>query len=249
MLAAHQATESALATLRLLRPHRLVRARKLRIGRPYDGGYVMLDRFDGIEAAYSFGIADDVSWDLEVARRGIPVHQYDHSIPHLPEENPLFRWQPTRLTAVVDDPWSATLEGLVQANGHAGSRNLLLKCDVEGAEWAVLIETPNAILAQFRQIVIELHDLGRLADPEAAGVIHRALANLTAAHHVVHVHANNYAGWNVAGGVPVPEVIELTLVRKDEGIFRRSGESFPTRLDMPNDPDAADLCLGRFAFD
>jgi hypothetical protein len=237
------------ATLRLLRPHRLIGARKLRLGRPFDGGYVMLDRFEGLAAAYSFGIADDVSWDLEIAQRGIPVHQYDHSIARLPQEDPLFHWQPIRLTATVDDPWSATLETLVRDNGHAGSRDLLLKCDVEGAEWLVLAETPNAVLAGFRQIAIELHDLGGLADPDRAGLIHKALANLTAAHHVVHAHANNYAGWAVAGGVPVPEVIELTLARKDEGRFQRSRETFPTRLDMPNRNDAADLYLGRFAFD
>ena len=65
---------------------------KKRIGRDFDGGYVMLDDFAGVEATYSFGIAQETSWDCGIADLGIDVFQYDHTIEALPEENPRFHW-------------------------------------------------------------------------------------------------------------------------------------------------------------
>ena len=36
---------------------------------------------------------------------------------------------------------------------------MILKIDVEGAEWDTLLHTPNAILESFEQIAIEIHNL------------------------------------------------------------------------------------------
>lgn len=141
-----------------------------------------------------------------------------------------------------------TLESLIHQNGHEANRNMILKCDIEGGEWPLLQHTPNTVLNQFRQMVFEFHGFGMLADHAHANNVRRALINLTASHHVVHVHANNFAPFAIVGGVPVPEVLELTLVRKDEGIFSPSQEVFPTPQDMPCNSRHADLYLGQFDF-
>lgn len=240
----------ALGALRLLRPHTLAGARKIRLGRFFDGGYVMVDKFEGIEAAYSLGINDDVSWDLDMARRGIPIFQYDHTIPGLPQEHPLFHWEPKCISGILDEANDVeTLESLVRKNKHEGSRDLLLKCDIEGSEWLLLNLTPNKVIAQFRQIVIELHNMAFLTDMHHANNVRAALDNLTMSHKVVHVHGNNFAPWCIVGGVPVPSVLELTLMRNDEGEFTPSDEIFPTSLDMPCYTKEADYYLGRFAYD
>ena len=49
----------------------------------------MVDAFDAVDAAYSFGIGDNVAWDKEIAQRAIPVHMYDHTIDQLPENTPI----------------------------------------------------------------------------------------------------------------------------------------------------------------
>ncbi len=209
----------------------------------------MVDDFENIDAAYSFGINDDVSWDLDVARFGIPIYQYDHTISGLPEDHALFRWEPKCISGVADlDAGVETLETLIERNGHRSSRNLILKCDIEGAEWLLLEKTPNAILRQFRQIVIELHNMAFLCDEEHCNNVRKAILNLTAHHRVVHVHGNNFAPFTIAGGVPVPNVLELTLLR-DDGELVPSDETFPTPLDMPCHSLSADLYLGRFTFD
>ena len=63
-----------------MRPYLRIRHTDVvRIGRDYDGGYVMADPGeDGI--AYSFGIGNDVSWDSGMARRGYEIFMYDITI-------------------------------------------------------------------------------------------------------------------------------------------------------------------------
>jgi hypothetical protein len=237
----------ALSVLKMLRPHKVAGFSKIRVGRMFDGGYVMLDDFKDISAAYSLGINDDVSWDLEIARRGIPIFQYDHTIESLPEPHPLFHWEKKRIDGVADDN-TQTIEDIVAANGHKSATDLLLKCDIEGAEWHALRNLPATILTKFRQIVLEMHDFQFLFNDRDAENVRATIANLVANHVVVHVHANNHCPWIVVGGIALPSVLELTLVRRDIGEFSISDEVFPTPIDMPNLRGAADFYLGRFEF-
>ncbi len=240
--AAH-VTRSALS---LLRPYDVVGQQKIRLGRHFDGGYVMINAFDDVEVAYSLGINDDVSWDLDMALRGIDIYQYDHTIEALPVENPHFHWQKLGIAASSSDNMRS-IGDLIKANKHEDARDMILKCDIEGHEWDVLRDLPNSILSQFSQIVLELHDIRRMGDMREDGV-RRALVNLTASHNVVHVHGNNFARFGVVGGICLPNVIELTLLRKDMGEFVPSKEIFPTPMDMPCHSREADLYLGTFTF-
>ena len=50
-----------------------------------------------------------------------------------------------------------TLEELMKVNGHLNEANMILKMDVEGAEWNVLKELSYDILKKFKYISFELH--------------------------------------------------------------------------------------------
>ncbi len=65
---------------------------------------------------------------------------------------------------------------------------------------------------------------------------------------MIHVHGNNHAD-AIVGGVPVPTVLELALVRADAGKrFVRPRRPFPTRLDQPNNPALRRPRAGLFWF-
>lgn len=244
-----ESTHAALNVLGMLRPKRLLDARKIRVGRSFDGGYAMIDMFDDVDAAYSLGINDDVSWDLDIANLGIPIFQYDPTIAKLPQEHNLFNWEPVWIGGSEDkDKNIQSLQNLIVRNGHSESRNLLLKCDIEGSEWALLQQTPNSVLAQFKQMVFEIHDLKLIAQSAHLENVRNAIFNLTASHNLVHVHGNNYGGWTIVGGIPLPNVIEATFIRKDAGNFVDSDEIFPTRLDMPCNREISDMFIGAFCF-
>lgn len=241
-----QSSYAARSSLSLLHPYDVVGARKVRIGRSFDGGYVMIDAFDRVQAAYSFGINDDVSWDTEIAQRGIDIFQYDHTIEGLPTNHARFHWEKVGI-APHSEGEMRSIPDIIQSHGHEDLDNILLKCDIESAEWEVLACLPNAILRKFSQIVIEIHDIHRFGNPDDF-TIREALGNLTNYHNVVHVHGNNYGGMAIIGGYAVPNVMELTLLRKDMGQFTPSNLTFPTALDMPCNGNIADLFLGSFKF-
>lgn len=242
------ANHTARMLLRSLRPYRPLGLDFLRIGRPFDGGYVMVDAFNEVEAAYSLGINDDPSWDYDIAQRGIDVYQYDHTIDALPFEHEHFHWKKIGIGHKSDGDLKSLTDMIVE-NEHSCKKNMLLKCDVEGAEWLAFAFTPANIFRRFSQMVVEIHYVGRFGDPSFAATAHQTLLNVTAHHRVVHVHANNHHPFETVGGIPLPPTLEITFLRKDMASFEPITHTFPTRLDMPCNPQIADFYLGSFSFD
>ena len=171
----------------------------------FDGGYVMVDDFTGASAAYSFGISNDVSWDLDMARRGLPVFQYDHTIEGLPSDHASFHWRKLGLSGARDEAnLMESVESALEQNGHLHSdSDLILKCDIEGSEWEMFREAPSRVLSKFRQIVFEMHHIHFFSEWPHCENVRATLCNLLANHQVVHVHGNNFGGWTSLNGVPV----------------------------------------------
>lgn len=236
-----------IAILKLLEPVKIAGLKKVRIGNSGDGGYVMVEAFAKAEAAYSLGISDDVSWDMDIARRNIPVYQYDHTIDALPDKHRLFHWSKLGIAAEPAEGFR-TLPDLMRANGHGEAGDLVLKCDIEGAEWDMFAAMTEADLGRFSQVVAEFHGFHYLVDPAFARRAERAFQRLTAGHRLVHVHANNHSALAIVGGVALPASMEMTFVRIAGHTIEPSDETFPTALDRPCNPIRADFRLGTFRF-
>jgi len=220
-----------LTLLKPLKPMRAEGIGKVRVGESRDGGYVMLDDFAGIAAAFSFGIGPDVSWDEALAARGIPVFQFDHTVAGPPAPHDLFRFHPIRLGLEPGTgPLTDTLAHLVEINSAVGD-DLLLKVDIENDEWEVFARVNPEVLTAFRQIVCEFHGLHQVSDPQWTERAARAFAHLTSHHQVVHLHRNNIAPWVAAAGLEVPMVMEITFARKGSYQFSETREPFPGPLD------------------
>ena len=121
--------------------------------------------------------------------------------------------------------------------------DLILQMDIEGAEYAVLIDTPAAILNRFRIIVLELHGLGALYSRESLPFFDAVFHKLTANHTVVHLHPNNDQAPLCRGKLEIPRVMEVTLVRNDRGHRQTPRVDFPHPLDRRTRPEREDLVL------
>jgi hypothetical protein len=142
----------------LIYPKKVIGKNRILIGRKSDGCYVLLDDFENIKIAYSFGIANMIQFDDELAKRGIDVYMYDHTISSLPYNNSKFHWSKIGICASNERTQDLkTLEDLMKENGHISEKNMILKIDVEGAEWNSLNELNEDILRQFKYIAIEYH--------------------------------------------------------------------------------------------
>ena len=244
-----------------LRPVDIADAEKQRFGPEKDGGYVMIAGQD-YDALYSYGIGRDMEFESHFVKENpIPVYLYDHTISGLPEENFLVRlftgnkprpsslitWKPEgigpRRTANLN-----SLQGHVTENGDAEKENLLLKMDVEGAEWPSLLETPNDVLGRFKQVVIELHGLGEKTGDAYENQV-KVLRKLNKTFHLVHVHGNNYSNLRVVGNYKVPHVLEAAYVRKSDFVAVPSTTHYPMpQLDFPNADYRKDIILDFYPF-
>ncbi|EHR70151.1 hypothetical protein BurJ1DRAFT_1279 [Burkholderiales bacterium JOSHI_001] len=234
----------------LLSPMDVEGARYVRVGRQNDGGYVMVDNFSGdtVDAAYSFGINDDVSWDTAVAQRGIDVFMFDHTIDALPAAHPRFHFRRLGVTGAVQGPDLRTLTEHIRENGHAQSRRLILKMDVEACEWDVFQQTPSEVIEQFSQIVMEVHELCPTRGPAHHDAVVQSLRKLNLTHQCVHVHANINCTPLWIGDKVLPDLMEVTCVRRSDvqGRLVENRRTFPTALDQPTYAGLPDLNLGYF---
>ncbi len=235
-------------TLDFLKPVGVRDVGKIRMGRDLDGGYVMLDDFFGIGGAVSAGIANDASWDLDVAARGIDVFQFDPSVPGPPEDNERFHFERLRIVP-RDLAGGISLDTVVQEKFSDSTAPLLLKMDIEGNEWDVLSGLGEETLLRFRQIVCEFHDLDRLGEPEFRSRAYDVFAKLARFHAVIHVHGNNCSNFANVGNVMVPQSLEISFALRSAYHLVDELMIFPTRFDRPNQPGRADLFLGHFHFD
>ena len=112
----------------LIIPKKVVSKNRILIGEKEDGCYVILDDFENIKIAYSFGIADRIQFDHELAKRGIDVYMYDHTINSLPYDHPKFHWYKIGLAGKNNsDPQLKTLEQIILENGHSSEFNMIFK--------------------------------------------------------------------------------------------------------------------------
>lgn len=217
---------------------------KVRAGNLYDGGYIVPDDFDGIEGVISIGIGDDVSFDKFFADRDIRVFQYDHTVDGPPSTHDSFVFKKTGWGG-VEDGSVISLQQMLEENG-LDSDDLVLKFDVEGDEWSALGYISASLLKKFRFIVCEIHSLSMLGDDNFFKKFQNAVDLLTTHHRVVHLHGNNCCGIRVVEGIPLPNVLEVTLYRMDRSQFFPSSSPIPSEIDFPNIQNEPDLILTPF---
>ncbi|WAV99782.1 FkbM family methyltransferase [Oxalobacter aliiformigenes] len=213
----------------------------VRIGHEYDGGYIMLDDFHENMIAYSYGISNDVSWDLDMANHHIHCYMYDHTITSLPQESLYFHWRKEGICGIKKTDHCNTLDSHINHNGHASNKNLILKMDVEGAEWDALINLDEKTLNQFQQMVFEFHDM---YDPHRYSMICRVLEKLNKTHQCIHVHGNNYGPRKCSNKLVIPHALEVLYARKESYEFLPSQHFYPREFDMPCNPYADEIILG-----
>lgn len=191
-----------------------------RVGNKHDGGYILLkSSLDDKNPlmAYSFGINDDVSWDKHMASLGYDVFMYDHTIQLLPEENDKFHFFKLGITDGSPNKNLKTLEQLIKINQHENLKGMILKMDVEGAEYGFLKTVECATLEQFDQIILELHSLTNMDMTES---IISALEKINKTHQLIHIHANNYCRIRYIKGNIMPDTLETLYVLKEKYKFK-----------------------------
>ena len=187
-----------------------------RVGAKADGGYVMVDNFLNIDGVLSLGVGPDVSWDDDISQFVKVIHLYDHSVEKLPKPIANATWFKEKIVTRYDST-GTSLETAVSR--LLKSDRLILKCDIEDAEWAIIAEADEELLKKFDQIVIEFHWMINHLNSDSFTTMLNALEKISSTHKVVNIHANNYANYEIVANCPIPDVIEVSYARKSSYSF------------------------------
>jgi len=220
-----------------IQPVRITNCELQRFGEPHDGGYPLCaNLLGGVKAGYSYGISGYDGWGCEVSRRlRIRVHQYDCfdlREPSCPGGETVFHGECIGAVKETQDgrPFD-TLSNQFARNGNAAAP-LIMKIDVEGAEWDAFLLAPDSTLSQIDQLAVEFHYVDQ---PKYVETIRR----LKQFFYVAHVHYNNFSCDRSLA--PFPSwAFEVLLVNKRIAMSDGSRAPAAPEVDAPNNASAAD---------
>ncbi|MCA1604028.1 MAG: FkbM family methyltransferase [Acidobacteria bacterium] len=227
-----------------VQPVKLANCELERFGDSHDGGYLICGNLLAAEkSGYSYGINGTDNFGCEVAvRLQIPVHQYDCfnlARPPCFGDATVFHQEcigPVRL--IEEGRVFDTLQSQIARNGDEDKR-LIVKMDVEGAEWASFLGAPESVLNQINQIVVEFHHADGAEFVETMRKLKRTF-------YVAHLHYNNHAC--EPHHEPFPSwAFEVLFVNRNLGVVDAAGTValMPHPLDAPNNPTVPDCQAAR----
>jgi len=204
----------------------------IRLGGNKDGGYLIPNDLADISTCFSPGVSDVANFEHDLSSRGIKCFLADYSVHEPPIKNRLFDFE-KKFLGDKNNKIFMTLESWVKSKDPNG-KDSILQMDIEGAEYAVLCNTPLETLNKFRIIVIEFHDLDTLFNRVGFEVINLAFARILKNFVVVHIHPNNTFPPLKYDGIAIPPIMEFTFLRRDRVRKISRKLSFPHRLDRSN---------------
>lgn len=224
-----------------LRARECVRA-LIRLGAHGDGGYLVPDDLEGIEYCFSPGVSLMSQFESQLADRGVRSFMADHSVAGPVTMRSEFIFDRKHVGAFNSDVFM-TLDAWKNKYLPGYHQDLMLQMDIEGGEYEALLAASEALLSQFRIIIVEMHYLERLFDPFAFRVMDACFQKLLRYFYVVHLHPNNCGGRVTKEGVEIPHVVEMTFYRRDRAAPRAACAQFPHPLDAHNCPGCPPLPL------
>jgi hypothetical protein len=234
------------ALFEMLQPVALTNCQLERFGERNDGGYLMCSNLlGGVQSAYSYGIGGYDKWGCDISTKlNLTVHQYDcfnTTQPPCRSGETVFHAECVgHTTETVDGRVFDTVRNQFARNGDS-SKRVVLKIDVEGAEWESFLSVPDETLEQIDQMAVEFHwqeddKFHWVQDDKYLRVVRR----LKQFFEVGHIHFNNASC--IGDLEPFPSwAYEVLFVSKRLAVVdsaRKAGGPHP--LDAPNNTAFAD---------
>lgn len=203
----------------------------VRIGPNGDGGYLLPNDLENIEALFSPGVGKISGFENQCTKFGMKVFLADKSVdaPAISNEN--FIFDKKFIGATVNEDF-LTVDEWVNKSNLSDKLDLMLQMDIEGYEYEALFSLSNKLMDRFRIIVLEFHELNLLFSKPFFDKFSTVFDKILQTHECVHIHPNNCCKSFKKGDIEIPPVMEFTFLRKDRIKEKTYAMSFPHDLDV-----------------
>ncbi|NJL08681.1 MAG: hypothetical protein HC900_10780 [Methylacidiphilales bacterium] len=213
----------------------------IRVGSEGDGGYLIPDDLEGIDALLSPGVSTVCDFDLAFAKRGIPVFMADASVDAPPISHENFHFQ-KKFIDIYDSDQTIRFSTWFASCDLTKSNDLVLQMDVERAEYRIISSIPDELLLRFRIIIVEFHNVEEVFSAFSSDLIIACFKKLTRYFNIVHIHPNNNDVMFQVGKFKTSPTMEFTFYRKDRP-FAAGIPKTPHPLDVDCVPSKPSVTL------
>lgn len=217
----------------LRRLHPLAGPELIRLGPDGDGGYLVPDDLDEIQAVFSPGVDQVTGFEKDCAERGMRVFLADHSVHQPAQMHDRFHFTKKYIGVTTNNTFM-TLDDWVDSVMPDSHGDLMLQIDIEGFEYEVFLGVSDRLMKRFRIIVAEFHGLDQVWNKPFFDLWSRVFDKLLQTHCCVHNHPNNYYRSIKRGGIETPFLTEMTFYRRDRLVNPVLVTRFPHPLDRDN---------------
>lgn len=201
----------------------------IRLGNDNDGGYLVPDDLSNISRNYSAGVGDLTKFEEDLEEKySIPSSMVDFN-----DVDP--KLLPKKSKFIKKKIGISSYEENLSINDWLDNESgeIILKMDIEGDEYLTLSSMSDKNLKKIRILVIEIHDLRHLRNYSFFKTFEKVLLKLNNFFYVCHLHINNVSKVKDIGGYSVPDMLEVTLIRKNRvKNFTNQFASIPHKLDQ-----------------
>ena len=183
-----------------------------RFGGLGDGSYVLPQKYV-TKGTYliSGGIENNNELEISLANLGVHGIQIDNSINLAPKTHKNLEFRKVTISD-SDSQTETTLSSLMKLNSNEG--RLIVKLDIEGYEWKTLAALTKNELASIDCLILELHNLSLISNPDQGKEILEVLGKIEAAGlRSIFCQANNGCLTYVLGGTLIPDNMEVTFIK------------------------------------
>lgn len=183
-----------------------------RFGGLGDGSYVLPQKYV-TKGTYliSGGIENNNELEISLANLGVHGIQIDNSINQAPKTHKNLEFRKVTISD-SDSQTETTLSSLMKLNSNEG--RLIVKLDIEGYEWKTLAALTKNELASIDCLILELHNLSLISNPDQGKEILEVLGKIEAAGlQSIFCQANNGCLTYVLGGTLIPDNMEVTFIK------------------------------------
>jgi hypothetical protein len=198
----------------------------MRLGKDYDGGYIIAEIPNITYTTFlAGGIDTDISFEEDFINKypNMKTFAFDGTINNLPKENSNIILIKKNI-GFENNEQNTNIHDIIDVN-----ESIFVKMDIEGGEIPWIKSLSYEQINKFEQIVMEFHH--PFSDNEID-----VFDKINKSHYLIHFHGNNCCGVRNHKGVNIPNVFECTYLHKRyfTEIPELNTELIPGNLDMKN---------------